>query len=57
MDLITVDWKCGILRQPSIVVGVEMCQKVGRDALNFSITKCIDDKLCACTKKWKMKQC
>lgn len=55
MDLITVDWKCGILRQPSIVVRVEMCQEVGGDALDLAVPKCIDDKLCACKEKWKIK--
>lgn len=43
---VTVDWKSGVLGQTSVMVGVEMCEEISSDALNQSIAKSIDGKLC-----------
>lgn len=43
---VTVDWKRGVLGQTSIMVRVEMCEEIRSDALDRSVAKSVDGKLC-----------
>lgn len=40
-DLATIDWLCEVLRQPSIMIRVEMCEEVGGAAFDLAILKSI----------------